>query len=60
MALSDTAFEAYSEELLGFHGEFHRQLAEDLLAEAIDNHVDRIFGGDAALVAVEDLIFANL
>ena len=40
--------------------ELHRQFPEDLFTEATHNHVDRIFFGDAALFAIEDLILANL
>ena len=45
---------------LRFDGEFHRQLAEDFLAEAADDHVDRVFLGDAARLAVENLVLADL
>ena len=30
------------EQLLRFDGELHRQLVEDLLAEAVDDHRDRV------------------
>ena len=49
-----------AEKLLRFHGELHRQLAEDFLAEAVDDHVDRVFRRDAALAAVENLVLADL
>src|SRR5262245_62075481 len=58
--LANAALQADAKELLGFHGEFHRQLAKHFLAEAIDDHVDRVLGRDTALVAVEDLVLTDL
>src|SRR6185437_14181768 len=58
--LPDAAFEADAQELLRFHGELHGQLAEDALAETIDNHRDGILGLEAALAQIEELIFADL
>src|SRR5258706_13183694 len=60
IVLSYRAFKADAEELLSFDGEFHRQLAKDVLAEPVDDHVHRIFRGEAALAAVEDLVFTDL
>src|SRR5690606_7548118 len=40
--------------------ELHRQLAEDLLAEAVDDQRDRVLLGDAAAAAVEQLVLADL
>src|SRR5690349_21411036 len=57
---ADAAFEAYAEQLLRFDGELHRQLAEDFLAKAVHNHVDGVLRRNAALVAVKNLVFANL
>ena len=51
---------ADAEQLLRLDGEFHRQLAEDFLAEAVDDHVHRVLGREASLPAVEDLILADL
>jgi|SRR5687768_1959268 len=42
--LADAAFETHAQELLRFHGKFHRQLAKYLLAEAIDDQSDGVFG----------------
>src|SRR5690606_27476912 len=39
---------------------FHRQLAEDLLAEAVDDHRHRVLLADAARAAVEQLVVADL
>src|SRR5215210_8811184 len=57
---ADAPLEVHGEQLLGLDGELHGELAEDLLAEAVDDHRDRVLGGDAALVAVEDLVLADL
>src|SRR5690606_40615232 len=53
--LADGAFEGDFEQLLGFDREFHGQLAEDLLAEAVDDHRDRVLLADAAAAAIEHL-----
>lgn len=57
--LSNASFETDAEQLLGFHCELHWQLLEDLLAEAIDDQVHRIFGGKAALAAIKELVLAD-
>src|SRR5512141_1441704 len=54
------AFEADVEQFLGFDGKFHRQLAEHLLAEAVDDQRDRVFLGDAARPAIEQLVVGDL
>ena len=51
------ALKAHTEELLGFNGKLHRELIDDFLGIAIDDEIDGVFGGDAALVAIEELIF---
>src|SRR5690348_3128259 len=53
-------FERDFQQLLGFHREFHRQFAEHLLAEAVDDHRHRIFLADTARAAVEQLVVGNL
>src|SRR6185312_16511054 len=53
------AFQAYAQQLLSFHGEFHRQLAKDGLAEAVDDHRNGIFRAEPALAQVKELVFAN-
>jgi len=58
--LSDASFQAHAQQLLRLDGELHRQLAEDLLAEAVHDHVDRVLERDAALLAVEELVLADL
>src|SRR2546427_2276517 len=52
--------QAHREELLGLHGELHRQVQEDLLAEAVHDHVRRVLRGNPALLAVEQLVVPNL
>ena len=54
------AFQAHAQQLLRLDRELHRQLAEHFLAEAADDHVDGVLRRDAALAAVEDLVFADL
>ena len=44
---------------MGFDCKFHGQFRQDFLAEPIDDQGNRVFCGDAALVAVENLILAN-
>jgi hypothetical protein len=53
-------FEADFQQLLGFHREFHRQLAEHLLAESVDDQRHRVFLGDATRAAIEQLVVRNL
>src|SRR5690606_34175181 len=57
---SDRALQAHFQQLLGLDRELHRQLAEDLLAEAVDDQRDRVLLGDAAAAAVEQLVLADL
>ena len=58
--LAHAAFQTDSQQLLGLDGELHRQLAENFLAEAVDDHRNSVFVGDATLPAVEELIFTDL
>src|SRR5690606_30266460 len=57
---SHAAFQRHFQQLLGLDRELHRQLAEDLLAEAIDDQRDRVLLRDAAAAAVEQLVIADL
>ena len=57
--IADAAFETDPEQLLRLDGEFHWQFSQNFLAEAVDDHRDGIFGGEAALVAIEDLVLAD-
>src|SRR6266705_1124277 len=58
--LSDAAFEADPQQALSLNREFHRQLLEDFLAEAVDDHRHRVFGRQAPLLRIEDLVLADL
>src|SRR5437016_1591328 len=60
LKLSDTSFQADAQQLLRFDGKFHRQFLEDFLAKTVDDHVHGVLRRDAALVAVENLVFADL
>src|SRR5688572_4323408 len=60
ISLSYRPFEADAQQLLRFHGELHGQLAEHVLAESVDDHVDGVFGREAALTQVENLVLADL
>src|SRR3989441_2089859 len=57
---SHAALEAHAEEFLCFDREFHGEFAENFLAKPVHNHVDRVLGREAALVAVENLVLADL
>src|SRR4029079_6560053 len=59
-SLPHASFEADVQELLRLHRELYRELAEDLLAEAAHDHRDGVLGRDAALLAVEELVLADL
>src|SRR5215469_16180737 len=56
----DAAFEADGQQLLGLDRKFHRQFFEHLLAEAVDDQRYRVFGVEAALPAIEQLVLADL
>jgi hypothetical protein len=45
---------------LRLHSELHRQFAEYLLAKATDDHRHRILSRNATLLAVKELIIADL
>src|SRR6185437_3822625 len=59
-ASTHRAFQRNFEKLLGLHRELHRQFAEDLLAEAVDDHRHGVFLADAAAAAVEHLVVGDL
>src|SRR5215831_7809455 len=59
-ALANRSLQADAEKLLRFHGELHRQLLEDLLAEAVDDHRHGVFRGNAARLEIKDLILTDL
>src|SRR5688500_9412938 len=54
------ALEAHFQQLLSLHRELHRQLAEHLLAEAVDDQRHRVLLPESARAAVEQLLVADL
>src|SRR3989454_4253930 len=48
--------QAHREKLLRLHGELHREVQEDLLAEPVHDHVRRVLRREPALLAVEQLV----
>src|SRR4030095_6062591 len=58
--LANAAFEAHAEQVLRLHRELHRKLAQHLPAEPVHDHRDRVFVGNAALPAIEELVFTDL
>ena len=57
--LADAAFQFQLYQPLCFDRKFHRQFLEDFFAEAVDDEADRVFFGESALHAVENLVFAD-
>ena len=54
------AFQRDGEKLLRFDSELHRELIHDFFGVAIDDEADSLLDSDTTLLAVEDLIFADL
>lgn len=54
------AFEVDLQQLLGLDGELHGQLVHYLLGVAVDDEPHDLLGGNAALLAVEDLLLVDL
>src|SRR6266513_3555477 len=54
------SFECDAEQLLRFNRELHRQFLENLATETADDHRHRVLGTHSALLAVEDLVLADL
>src|SRR5207245_3380850 len=59
-ASADAPFQAHAQQLGGLYGEFHREVLEDLLAEPVDDHRHGVVARQAALLAVEELLVADL
>src|SRR5215208_3459050 len=57
--LTDAVLKLHAEQALGLDGELHRQLAEHVLAEAVDDERDGVLLRDAALLEVEELLLAD-
>src|SRR6185369_14251136 len=47
------------QEVLGLHGKLHRQLLENVLAKAVHDQVQGVFGRQPALAAIEHLVVAD-
>src|SRR5678816_1121203 len=58
--LANASFQADAQKLLGLNGKFHGEFSENFLAEAVHNHVYGVLRGESALVAIEDLVLADL
>ena len=58
--LAHRSLEGDREELLCFDGELHGELVEHVLGIAVDDEADGFLGGDATLVAVEELVLVDL
>src|SRR5262245_26544083 len=58
--LSHAAFQADRDQLLRLDGEFHRQLLQHVLDEAIDHQRHRLLLRQAPLLAIEQRVLGNL
>src|SRR5215213_1624922 len=56
---ADAVLQLHPEQALRLDGELHRELAEDVLAEAVDDERDGVLLRDAALLEVEELLLAD-
>ena len=57
---ANCSFKRYAEQLLGLDGELHGQLVEHILGIAVDDQPHSLLHGNAALVAVEELVLTDL
>ena len=55
-----TALQRDRNQLLRFHREFHRQLLQHILDEAVDDKANRLFLAQAALHAIKQHVLGNL
>ena len=55
--LSHRAFQTDGQKFLGFDGELHRELVDDILGISADDEVHGVLHRYAALLAVEELVF---
>src|SRR6266850_1599271 len=56
----DAAFELHPQKPLRFDSKFHRQLQKYILTETVNNQRDGVFLRNAALLEIEQLLFADL
>src|SRR4051794_21278889 len=54
------SFKAHGKQLLGLDRKLHRQFVQHLLAEPVDDEIDRVLLRQAALAAVEQLVLGDL
>jgi len=59
-ALIQRSLPARCRQALRFDGEFHGELLQDFLAEAVDDKCDRFLLSDAALQTIEELVVGDL
>src|SRR3989440_726102 len=59
VSLADAVFELHPKKALSLDSELHRQLAEHVLAEAVDDERDGVLLRDAALLQVKELLLAD-
>ena len=59
MKLTHSAFQPDLQQFLCFDGELHREFVKYVFGVTVDDESDGILGRDAALVAVEQLVFVN-
>jgi len=57
--LPHSPFEGYFHQAVGLYCELHWQHIKHIFTEAVDDHVNGILFGESALLAVEELIFAD-
>ena len=58
--LPHRSLKRHAQQFLCLDGKFHRQFVEHLLGISVDNQSYSLFGGNATLVAVEELILTYL
>jgi len=58
--LANRPFQRDAEELLGFDGKLHGEFLQHLFGIAVDDEADGLLGGNATLVAVEELVLGDL
>jgi len=59
-SLPDAALQADAKQFLRFHRELHGQTRENFLAKPVHDHVHRVLRGQASLIAVKNLVLADL
>ena len=57
--LSYSSLQRYTQQLLCFYRKLHWQLIEHVLGISVNDKSDGLFGGDATLIAVEELVLGD-